>query len=106
MTCNTILLEVWKQYPFYEGQISLNTGSGFLHGVFVHVFDYFIFFCWLDPNMSCNWYFGNFEFTMIIVSQVGALQDVRSELTKLRGVLFYKVLEDLHAHLYNKGEHG
>lgn len=35
---------------------------------------------------------------------VGALQDVRSELTKLRGVLFYKVLEDLHAHLYNKGE--
>lgn len=37
--------------------------------------------------------------------QVGALQDVRSELTKLRGVLFYKVLEDLHAHLYNKGEY-
>ncbi|KAG9150176.1 hypothetical protein Leryth_009755 [Lithospermum erythrorhizon] len=36
---------------------------------------------------------------------VGALQDVRSELTKLRGILFYKVLEDLHAHLYNKGEH-
>ncbi|PRQ58738.1 putative Sec8 exocyst complex component specific domain-containing protein [Rosa chinensis] len=36
---------------------------------------------------------------------VGALQDVRSELTKLRGVLFYKVLEDLHAHLYNKGEY-
>ncbi|GER25341.1 exocyst complex component Sec8 family protein [Striga asiatica] len=35
---------------------------------------------------------------------VGALQDVRSELTKLRGVIFYKVLEDLHAHLYNKGE--
>ncbi|GAV67313.1 LOW QUALITY PROTEIN: Sec8_exocyst domain-containing protein [Cephalotus follicularis] len=27
---------------------------------------------------------------------VGALQDVRSELTKLRGVLFYKLLEDLH----------
>lgn len=39
------------------------------------------------------------------VTQVGALQDVRSELTKLRGVLFYKVLEDLHAHLYNKGEY-
>ncbi|XP_011031678.1 PREDICTED: exocyst complex component SEC8-like isoform X1 [Populus euphratica] len=37
---------------------------------------------------------------------VGALQDVRSELTKLRGVVFYKILEDLHAHLYNKGEHG
>ena len=37
--------------------------------------------------------------------QVGALQDVRTELTKLRGVLFYKVLEDLHAHLYNKGEY-
>ncbi|KAH9768518.1 exocyst complex component SEC8 [Citrus sinensis] len=36
---------------------------------------------------------------------VGALQDVRSELTKLRGVLFYKVLEDLHAHLYNRGEY-
>ncbi|KAK4756090.1 hypothetical protein SAY87_009847 [Trapa incisa] len=36
---------------------------------------------------------------------VGALQDVRSELTKLRGVLFYKVLEELHEHLYNKGEY-
>ncbi|XP_020575314.1 exocyst complex component SEC8 [Phalaenopsis equestris] len=36
---------------------------------------------------------------------VGALHDVRSELTKLRGVLFYKVLEDLHSHLYNKGEY-
>lgn len=36
---------------------------------------------------------------------VGALQDVRSELTKLRGILFYKILEDLHAHLYNKGEY-
>ncbi|CAH9130015.1 unnamed protein product [Cuscuta epithymum] len=36
---------------------------------------------------------------------VGALQDVRSELTKLRGHLFYKVLEDLHSHLYNKGEY-
>ncbi|CAM8918344.1 unnamed protein product [Rhodiola kirilowii] len=35
---------------------------------------------------------------------VGALQDVRSELTKLRGVLFFKIVEDLHAHLYNKGE--
>ncbi|KAG6496533.1 hypothetical protein ZIOFF_044400 [Zingiber officinale] len=35
---------------------------------------------------------------------VGALQDIRSELAKLRGVLFYKVLEDLHSHLYNKGE--
>ncbi|KAK6228276.1 hypothetical protein SCA6_000616 [Theobroma cacao] len=39
------------------------------------------------------------------LQMVGALQDVRSELTKLRGVLFYKVLEDLHAHLYNKGEY-
>ena len=39
------------------------------------------------------------------VAQVGALQDVRSDLTKLRGVLFYKILEDLHAHLYNKGEY-
>ncbi|XP_020700999.1 exocyst complex component SEC8 isoform X1 [Dendrobium catenatum] len=36
---------------------------------------------------------------------VGALQDVRSELIKLRGVLFYKVLEDLNSHLYNKGEY-
>lgn len=36
---------------------------------------------------------------------VGALQDIRSELTKLRGVLFYKVLEALHAHLYNTGEY-
>ncbi|KAF3334825.1 exocyst complex component SEC8 [Carex littledalei] len=36
---------------------------------------------------------------------VGALQDVRSELTKLRGVLFYKILEELHGHLYNKGEY-
>lgn len=36
---------------------------------------------------------------------VGALQDVRSELTKLRGILFYKVVVDLHDHLYNKGEY-
>ncbi|KAJ0979864.1 hypothetical protein J5N97_015338 [Dioscorea zingiberensis] len=36
---------------------------------------------------------------------VGALQDIRSELTKLRGVLFYRVLDDLHNHLYNKGEY-
>nr|GMD09694.1 exocyst complex component SEC8 [Ipomoea batatas] len=26
-------------------------------------------------------------------------------LIKLRGVLFYKILEDLHTHLYHKGEH-
>ncbi|KAI4332406.1 hypothetical protein L6164_017316 [Bauhinia variegata] len=39
------------------------------------------------------------------LQNVGALQDVRSDLTKLRGVLFYKVLEDLHANLYNKGEY-
>ncbi|XP_047178611.1 exocyst complex component SEC8 [Vigna umbellata] len=39
------------------------------------------------------------------LQNVGALQDVRSELTKLRGVLFYKILEDLNAHLYNKGEY-
>lgn len=38
------------------------------------------------------------------LQMVGALQDVRSELTKMRGVIFYKVLEDMHAHLYNKGE--
>ncbi|KAL5223116.1 hypothetical protein ABZP36_027829 [Zizania latifolia] len=36
---------------------------------------------------------------------VGALQDVRSDLTKLRGVLFYKILEELHSHLYNNGEY-
>ncbi|GMI86982.1 SUBUNIT OF EXOCYST COMPLEX 8, subunit of exocyst complex 8 [Hibiscus trionum] len=36
---------------------------------------------------------------------VGALQDIRSELAKLHGNLFFKVLEDLHAHLYNKGEY-
>eukprot|EP00262_Sarcandra_glabra_P014354 TRINITY_DN4195_c0_g1_i1.p1 TRINITY_DN4195_c0_g1~~TRINITY_DN4195_c0_g1_i1.p1 ORF type:complete len:1080 (+),score=210.22 TRINITY_DN4195_c0_g1_i1:352-3591(+) len=36
---------------------------------------------------------------------VGALQDVRSELTKLRSVLFFKVLDDLHSHLYNNGEY-
>uniref|UniRef100_M4CAX7 Exocyst complex component Sec8 n=1 Tax=Brassica campestris TaxID=3711 RepID=M4CAX7_BRACM len=34
---------------------------------------------------------------------VGALQDVRSELSKLRGSLFFKILDDLHAHLYNRG---
>ncbi|KAL6586439.1 exocyst subunit [Orobanche minor] len=42
---------------------------------------------------------------MIYLAQVGALQDVRSELTKLRGAIFYKVLEDLHVHLYDKGEY-
>ncbi|KAK9742708.1 hypothetical protein RND81_03G192600 [Saponaria officinalis] len=36
---------------------------------------------------------------------VGALQDVKSELSKLRGVLFNKVVEDLHAHLYNSGDY-
>uniref|UniRef100_A0A0E0IA46 Exocyst complex component Sec8 n=1 Tax=Oryza nivara TaxID=4536 RepID=A0A0E0IA46_ORYNI len=36
---------------------------------------------------------------------VGALQDVRSDLAKLRGVLFYKILEELHSHLYNNGEY-
>ncbi|CAH8339587.1 unnamed protein product [Eruca vesicaria subsp. sativa] len=36
---------------------------------------------------------------------VGALQDVRSELAKLRGALFFKILDDLHAHLYNRGEY-
>ncbi|XP_052478209.1 exocyst complex component SEC8 isoform X2 [Gossypium raimondii] len=35
---------------------------------------------------------------------VGALQDIRSDLSKLQGILFFKILEDLHAHLYNKGE--
>lgn len=39
------------------------------------------------------------------LQMVGALQDVRSDLAKLRGVLFYKVLEDLHDHLYNKGDY-
>ncbi|KAG9441780.1 hypothetical protein H6P81_017634 [Aristolochia fimbriata] len=36
---------------------------------------------------------------------VGTLQDMRSELSKLRGILFFKVLDELHSHLYNKGEH-
>ncbi|KAL0855043.1 hypothetical protein Bca101_060195 [Brassica carinata] len=36
---------------------------------------------------------------------VGALQDVRSELSKLRGSLFCKILDELHAHLYNRGEY-
>lgn len=36
---------------------------------------------------------------------VGALQDVRSDLTKLRGTLFFKVVDDLHLHLYSKGEY-
>lgn len=39
------------------------------------------------------------------IQGVGALQDVRSELSKLRGTLFFKVVEDLHSHLYNKGEY-
>jgi hypothetical protein len=39
------------------------------------------------------------------VLKVGALQEVRSDLTKLRGALFYKILEDLHCHLYNNGEY-
>jgi len=39
------------------------------------------------------------------IQAVGALQDVRSELSKLRNVLFNKVVEDLHVHLYNKGEY-
>jgi hypothetical protein len=39
------------------------------------------------------------------VLKVGALQEVRSDLTKLRGALFYKILEDLHCHLYNSGEY-
>eukprot|EP00252_Welwitschia_mirabilis_P017692 TRINITY_DN3918_c0_g1_i1.p1 TRINITY_DN3918_c0_g1~~TRINITY_DN3918_c0_g1_i1.p1 ORF type:complete len:1073 (-),score=266.71 TRINITY_DN3918_c0_g1_i1:331-3549(-) len=39
------------------------------------------------------------------IQGVGALQEVRSELAKLRGNLFYRVVEDLHNHLYNKGEY-
>ena len=72
--------------------------------VFSHC-SYFIFFhlfsCLYEhfhQLFVCHNYF-------LYVAQVGALQDVRSELTKLRGVLFYKILEDLHAHLYNKGEY-
>ncbi|KAJ7568516.1 hypothetical protein O6H91_01G036000 [Diphasiastrum complanatum] len=37
------------------------------------------------------------------IQGVGALQEVRSELSKLRGILFFKVVEDLHSHLYNQG---
>jgi hypothetical protein len=43
----------------------------------------------------------SFEFLL----QVGALRDVRAELNKLRGTLFFKVVEDLHLHLYNKGDY-
>ncbi|XP_024391449.1 exocyst complex component SEC8 isoform X3 [Physcomitrium patens] len=39
------------------------------------------------------------------IQSVGALQDVRAELSKLRGVLFHEVVEDLHLHLYNKGDY-
>ncbi|KAL2621943.1 hypothetical protein R1flu_002148 [Riccia fluitans] len=39
------------------------------------------------------------------IQSVGALQDVRADLSKLRGVLFFKVMEELHLHLYNKGEY-
>ncbi|PHU14014.1 hypothetical protein BC332_15219 [Capsicum chinense] len=41
----------------------------------------------------------------LMLEQEVVQPDVRSELSKLRRVLFYKVLEDLHAHLYNKGEY-
>ncbi|PHT44888.1 hypothetical protein CQW23_14046 [Capsicum baccatum] len=44
------------------------------------------------------------QLTLMLEQEV-VQPDVRSELTKLRRVLFYKVLEDLHAHLYNKGEY-
>ncbi|BBN15064.1 exocyst complex component 4 [Marchantia polymorpha subsp. ruderalis] len=39
------------------------------------------------------------------IQSVGALQDVRADLSKLRGVLFFKVMEELHLHVYNKGEY-
>ncbi|CAM6065029.1 unnamed protein product [Sphagnum tenellum] len=39
------------------------------------------------------------------IQSVGALRDVRAELNKLRGALFFKVVEDLHLHLYNKGDY-
>jgi len=39
------------------------------------------------------------------IQSVGALQDVRAELAKLCGVLFSKVTEDLHLHLYNRGDY-
>ncbi|KAH7315642.1 hypothetical protein KP509_21G058500 [Ceratopteris richardii] len=39
------------------------------------------------------------------INGVGALQDVRSDLSKLRGALFFKIVDDLHLHLYNKGEY-
>lgn len=39
------------------------------------------------------------------IQGVGALQDVRSDLSKLRGTLFFKVVDELHLHLYNKGEY-
>lgn len=36
---------------------------------------------------------------------VGALQDVRSDLSKLRGTLFFRVIDDLQLYLYNMGEY-
>ncbi|CAK9854978.1 unnamed protein product [Sphagnum jensenii] len=39
------------------------------------------------------------------IQSVGALRDVRAELNKLHGALFFKVVEDLHLHLYNKGDY-
>eukprot|EP00897_Mesotaenium_endlicherianum_P010606 jgi/Mesen1/9574/ME000065S09000 len=39
------------------------------------------------------------------IQGVGGLREVRNELAKLRGQLFYKVVDELHAHLYNKGDY-
>ncbi|XP_024537637.1 exocyst complex component SEC8 [Selaginella moellendorffii] len=39
------------------------------------------------------------------IQGVGALQDVRAEFSNMKGVLFFKVVEDLHSHLYGKGEY-
>ncbi|PHT81958.1 hypothetical protein T459_14973 [Capsicum annuum] len=40
-----------------------------------------------------------------VIQVVGTLQDVISQLAKLRRILFYNVLEDFHAYFYNKGEY-
>ncbi|GJN03279.1 hypothetical protein PR202_ga20707 [Eleusine coracana subsp. coracana] len=66
---------------------------------------------WLQTNCSVYHVFGIYSsFSIAILKsdkilKVGALQDVRSDLIKLRGVLFYKILEELQSHLYNNGEY-
>ncbi|GJP40093.1 hypothetical protein CLOM_g24381 [Closterium sp. NIES-68] len=39
------------------------------------------------------------------ISQIGALRDIRNELANTKLLLFNRVIEELHAHLYNKGQY-